>query len=208
MVMACFQYFNFTPNKTAKSQLVILLLFISAISSGQTNNEREYRIRKVQFPEKALAYIEQKIVAAKRIRFYKEIDSTRVNYKTKFKKDRLWYGIQFNKTGALEYIEISIKSIDIPDEAFVVMKSYLTNSFKKHKIRKIYQQYPVIEKNTVEETVKNAFQNLLLPSINYELIITGKQEKKLAQHEVIFDSEGNFKSIRKSLPPNYDHVLY
>lgn len=194
--------------KKSLPYLVFLLLFIGFIASAQNQNEREFRIRKVQFPEKALEYIEQKLFDAKRIRFYKETDSSKVTYNAKFKKDRLWYGIEFNKTGALEGVEISIKSIDIPDESFVAMNSYLTSNFKKYKVRKIHQQYPVAEINAMEETVKNAFQNLMLPTINYELIVTGKRAKKSEQYGVLFDSEGNFKSIRKSLPPNYDHVLY
>jgi hypothetical protein len=194
--------------KKSLPYLVFLLLFIGFIASAQNQIEREFRIRKVQFPEKALEYIEQKLFDAKRIRFYKETDSSKVSYNAKFKKDRLWYGMVFNKTGALEGVEISIKSIDIPDEAFEAMNGYLMNNFKKYKIRKIHQQYLVTEMNAAEKTVENAFQNLLLPTINYELIVTGKSEKKSEQYGVLFDSEGNFKSIRKSLLPNYDHVLY
>lgn len=194
--------------KYFQSFVLILAVCIGFIASAQNKYEREYRIRKVQFPENALAYIEQGLVDVKRIRFYKETDSNTISYKVKFKKDRLWYGIAFSKIGALEDIEIVIKSIDIPDESFVAMNSYLTSNFKKYKIRKIHQQYLVTDINNMEETVKNAFQNLMLPTINYELIITGKKEKKFEQHEVLFDSAGNFKSIRKSLPPNYDHVLY
>jgi len=194
--------------KKSLPYLVFLLLFIGFFASAQNQNEREFRIRKVQFPEKALEYIEQKLFDAKRIRFYKETDSSKVTYNAKFKKDRLWYGLEFNKTGALEGVEISIKSIDIPDEAFEAMNGYLINNFIKYKIRKIHQQYLVTEMNAAEKTVKNAFQNLLLPTINYQLIVTGKSAKKSEQYGVLFDSEGNFKSIRKSLPPNYDHVLY
>jgi len=188
--------------------LCFLLLFFGLFSSAQNKYEREYRIRKIQFPKKALGYIEEKLTNARRIRFYKETDSLKISYEAKFKKDRLWYSIEFNQEGDLEDIEILIGAVDIPDEAFNSLKTYLSQYFKKYRIRKIQQQYPFTEGESPEVTIKNAFQNLMLPSINYELIVTGKKEKNFEQFEVLFDAEGNFKSIRKSLPPNYDHVLY
>lgn len=191
-----------------RSYILLLVFSIGFMASAQNKYEREHRIRKVQFPEIALEYIAEKLDEAKRTRFYKEIDSSTISYKAKFKKDRLWYGIEFDKKGAIENVEIAVKPIDIPDDAFATINSYLSNNFTKYKIRKMRQQYWVAEMNTVEETVKNAFQNLMLPAINYELIIKGKKDKKSEQYEALFDSEGNFKSIRKSLPPNYDHVLY
>lgn len=191
-----------------QTYILLLVFCVCFMTSAQNKHEREHRIRKIQFPEKALEYITKKLDDAKRTRFYREIDSSTISYKAKFKKDRLWYNIEFDKTGAIENVEIAVKPIDIPDEALAVMNSYLSNNFTKYKIRKIQQQYRVSEMNTVEETVKNAFQNLMLPTINYELIIKGKKDKRSEQHEALFDSEGNFKSIRRSLPPNYDHVLY
>jgi len=188
--------------------LIILFLFCGFFSFAQYKYEREYRIRKVQFPEKALSYIEDKLIDAKRIRFYKETDSTKISYEAKFKKDRLWYSIEFDKEGELEDIEILIKPVDIPDDSFKAISQYLSKNFKKFRIRKLQQQYPISENIPVETTIKNAFQNLILPTINYEIIVSGKKEKNFEQFEILFDAEGNFKHMRKSLPPNYDHVLY
>ncbi|MFS4494221.1 hypothetical protein [Maribacter sp. 2308TA10-17] len=188
--------------------LILCFLFFGFFASAQITYEREHRIRKVQFPENAVAYIQEKLMDAKHIRYYKEIDSSEVNYKVKFKKERLWYGIEFDKKGLFENIEILIKSIDIPDEAFEKMDSYLKTHFKRYRIRRIHQQYPPMDQSEVETSVKNAFQNLMIPSNNYELIVSGKQEKGTDQYEVLFDADGDFISIRKSLPPNYDHVRY
>jgi len=117
-----------------KRYVPILLLFYGLVGAAQNKYEREYRIRKVQFPERALGYIQEKLTDAKRIRFYKETDSTKVSYEAKFKKDRLWYSIEFNKEGGLEDIEILIKSIDIPEASFQTMNTYLMQSGKSPKI--------------------------------------------------------------------------
>lgn len=188
--------------------LLVLLFLGNGILFAQNKYEREYRIRKSQFPEKALNYISEKLEDAKRIRFYKETDSTKSSYEAKFKKDRLWYSVEFDKDGFLEDVEILIKPLDIPNESFEKIESYLSEYFLKYRIRRLQQQYPITEEESPEKTIKNAFQNLMLPSINYELIVSGKKEKTFEQFEILFDAKGNFVSIRKSLPPNYDHVLY
>lgn len=186
-----------------------LLLFCGSSSFAQNKYkyEREHRIKKSQFPEKALDLIEKKLLEARRIRFYRETDSTKTSFEAKFKQDRLKYSVEFDEEGTLEDVEIVIKPVDIPDDAFSRMNEYLTDNFVKYRIRKIQQQYPVGDEE-VDTTFRNAFQNLMLPGIKYEIMVSGKKEKGFHKFEIRFDAEGNFSKIRKSLPPNYDHVLY
>ena len=192
-----------------KKIFFLFLAFNFAVfcASAQNKMEREHRIKKSQFPEKALQYINERLVDARRIRFYKETDSATVSYEVKFKKDRLKYSIEFGETGILEDIEILIKPIDIPDETYAKINLYLKQNFISYRINRLQQQYEVGE-NDAETTLKHAFQNLMLPYIKYELIVAGKQDKAYEQFEILFDSDGNFMKKRKSLPPNYDHVLY
>lgn len=185
----------------------VLFILFGCSLSAQNKYEREYRIKKSQFPENALSYISEKLEDARRIRFYKETDSSKVSFEAKFKKDRLKYSIEFDENGTLEDVEIEIKPVDIPDDVFAKINADLANRFSKYRLRKIQQHYP-LENNDVETTLKNAFQNLMLPSIKYELIVSGKSDRSYEQFEALFDAEGNFEKIRKSLPPNYDHVLY
>ncbi|NHF58703.1 hypothetical protein FK220_005090 [Flavobacteriaceae bacterium TP-CH-4] len=188
-------------------RLFIPLFLISFSGIAQNKYEREHRIRKAQFPEKALSYISEKLVGAKKIRFYKEIDSTKVSYEVKFKKDRLRYSVEFSEEGVLEDVEILIKEVDIPNDTFARIQQYLQKEFTKYHIRRMQQQYP-LGGDSPETTINNAFQNLMLPSIKYEFIVAGKQDKEYHQYEVLFDNKGNFEKLRKSLPANYDHVLY
>tara|TARA_B100001146_G_C16176791_1_gene432730 strand:- start:583 stop:1176 length:594 start_codon:yes stop_codon:yes gene_type:complete len=190
-----------------KTILTALLIFITTWGFTQHKYEWEHRIRKAQFPDEALQLISEKLQDAKRVKFYKETDSTKVSYEAKFKKDRLHYSIEFDENGVLEDVEILIKPVDIPDDSYTKMTKYLGNSFKKYRIRRMQQHYSV-GKEGVEKTLRNAFQNLMLPSIKYELIVAGRKDDGYEQFEILFDAEGNVEKIRKSLPPNYDHVLY
>ncbi|WP_257212833.1 hypothetical protein [Maribacter sp. 4U21] len=174
---------------------------------SQDKYEREFRIRKSQFPIAALDMMESELQEVKRLKFYKETDSAKTSFEAKFKKDRLWYSVEFDEKGHLEDIEVLIKEVDIPSDALAKMITYFESQFSKYRIKRIQQQYPANQEQ-LKETFRNAFQNLLLPSLNYELIVAGKVDKNYFDYEILFDAEGNFKKIRKSLPPNYDHVLY
>ncbi|MFK7812679.1 MAG: hypothetical protein AB8B59_09305, partial [Maribacter sp.] len=81
-------------------------------------------------------------------------------------------------------------------------------NYEKSKIRKMVQIYKVPTNGNIEKTIKNAFQNLMIPDVTYELFIKGKKDGTRADFEITFDSEGNFVHNREALPPNYDRVLY
>ncbi len=192
----------------ARWKILLIACLISTMGLAQNKYEREYRIKKSQFPLEGIKLIERKLIGAKRIRFYKETDSAKTSFEAKFKKDKLHYSIEFDKNGQLEDIEILISEVDIPEATIKKIHDYLHSEFKKYRIRRIQQQYPFVTDENPEATLKNAFQNLLLPTINYELIVAGKSERQFVQYEMLFDSDGKFLLKRQSLPPNYDHVLY
>lgn len=183
----------------------ILLCF--QVGHSQYKYERENRILKSQFPALAIANITENVTDFKRIKYYKETDSTKISYEAKLKKDKLWYSIEFNEKGTLEDIEILIKPTDIPNDTYAKILGYLNNTFTKYKIKRLQQQY-TSNNEVVEDIFKNAFQNLMLPSNNYEIVVVGKKDKGYLDYEILFDADGNFKNTRTSLPPNYDHVLY
>ena len=194
--------------KKFRCLLLIALGLMTVNTFGQYKYEREHRIKKSQFPAEAHALIEEQLAEARRIRYYRETDSTKVSYEAKFKVDRLHYSVEFDEKGELEDVEILIKEVDIPDDSFKNITDYLDDNFNKYRIRRIQQQYPVSEHESVELTIKNAFQNLILPTIRYELIVAGRKDKGFEDFEILFDAEGNFLKLRKSLPVNYDHILY
>ncbi len=175
---------------------------------AQAKYEREFRIKQADFPQKALALIKDEIQGVKRLRFYKEIDSITVSFEAKFKKDRLFYSIEFNTEGELEDIEILIQESDIPNDVLEAITAHLMQTYSNFKIRKIQQQYPLRKGEQLRGLLKEAFQNLLLPYINYELIISCKAVSGRREFEYLFNAEGNFLSKRESLPANYDHILY
>jgi len=186
----------------------VFLLLGCMACHAQNKFEREYRIKKSEFPENAYDLISLELTDVKKLRFYKEVDSAKISYEAKFKKDKLYYSIEFDEEGFLEDVEITITEVDMPNETFANIKAFLDRKCHLYKIKKIQQQYPFTSTADIKSTLRNAFQNLILPSINYELIVSAKTKEGREDFEILFDKEGNFVSLRKLLPPNYDHILY
>ncbi len=175
--------------------LIAILVFGIFKLSSQEKQEREYRIKKSQFPVMAIDLIDNKLIAVKKIKYYKAIDSAKISFEAKFKKDRLCYIIEFNEEGVIEDIEITIKAIDIPNDSYANIVSYLENNFSSYKIQKIQQQYS--PETTVEQTLKNAFQNLIIPSLNYKIIVVIKKNNAYPEFEILFNAEGTFQKSKK-----------
>lgn len=192
-----------------KCKVLLLIAFFGGIASAisQAKQEREFKIEENEFPKKAKGIIETYLADSKRIRFYKEIDGDKVSYEVKFKKDKLKYSIEFSEGGNLEDIEFVIKEVDIPSDSFEMITNYLEANHKKNRIKKIQQQY-LNNIGNPKELLRVAFQNLILPEINYEIIVATKDDKGYAEYEITFNSEGKHILSRRLVKQKYDHVLY
>ncbi len=188
--------------------LVCICFMFSFPLLGQATYEREFRIKKSEFPQTARALVEEDVMGARRIRYYKEIDSVIVRFIVQFKKERLLYKLVFGSSGDMEDIKLLVKEVDVPEEVFESMSKHIGKDFRRYKIRILYQQYPVTGKREIKTVMRDAFQNLLLPYIQYELLVSCRTDPGREEYIYLFDADGSFISRRKSLPPNYDHVLY
>lgn len=186
----------------------MLLLFLGTqLCQSQVGYEREYRIRKSQFPTLA---VDSTLIGHKinKKRYYKEVDSLGPTYILKFKKGRLHYHISFDDSGNLKNSGFRVNEIDLPDETLQEIKRYLSATFKKYSIKRMYQQYGFQQGESGKSLLKNTFQNLLLPSNVYKLIVTGKRDQKMAEYDFWFNAEGNLVKKRAALPMNHDRILY
>ena len=191
-----------------RAVLFVSVLLMSTMAMAQIKLEREHRIKKSQFPENGRLFMKTKIGPVKKLRYYKEIDSSTIHYTSKFKKDRLRYGVHFSEDGQFQMVDITVKKIDIPQDSWQNMTTFLEQHFTKFRIKKILQQYKVTKDQPEAATLKKAFQNLILPDMTYMLWAKGKTDDKCQEYKILFDAEGNLEQLRRALPPNYDHILY
>jgi len=141
-------------------------------------------------------------------RYYKEVDSLVTTYILKFKMDRLNYLLSFDDSGKLKISGFRVNEIDVPEEIFQNIIMQLSSIFDDPRIRRIFQQYPNDTSKTSGTELKNTFQNLLLPSNIYHIMVIGKKEGRKEEYDLWFNAEGDLIRKRLSLPANYDHVLY
>ena len=188
--------------------ILLFMLVMLQFGFAQNKYERESRIDQEEFPQASYILIQKYLEDAKRVRFYQETDSIKKSYEAKFKKGRLHYSVEFDEEGKLEDVEFEIKEQDIPNDTWGTILFYLDENHQKYRIKKIQQQYPVLDGQSNEKLLHNAFQNLILPEVNYELVFSAKKDKEFQEYEALFDAQGQLIRIRKSFPPSYDHVLY
>ncbi|MEO9891440.1 hypothetical protein [Aurantibacter sp.] len=194
-----------------KFKNIFFLIFAIAIctnSLAQDRIERQHRITKSQFPLEAIETLTNNSTGIKRLKYYQEIDTIQKTYTAKFKKSRLYYEMDFDNNGVFEALSFSIKQVDIPEDSFQKISNYLEQNFENIKVRKMLQLYSSNSEQNIEKTIKNAFQNLMVPDMNYKLLVRGKLNKRKTDIEVLFDASGDFISQKELLPPNYDRVLY
>lgn len=182
----------------------IFLLTLAA--QAQLKQEQEFRVDREQLPNEVLPLLEPYLMGAKRIRYYQEIDGDKASFEVKFKKDRLLYSVEFAETGELQDVEFIIKPKDIPEDSFNRIRAYLSTTYEYHRIKKIQQQY--LNLDNPKETLYEAFQNLLMPHLNYECIVATKENGNYTTYEITFDASGTFMKARKVVNPKYDHVLF
>ncbi len=190
-----------------KLSLLIALVWVS-LGLAQETYQRAHRILHSQFPPNASDFLEEKLEDARRLRYYKAVAGSETTYRAVFKKDRLHYGMTFNSQGILTDIDFKIHQVDVPGESWDSLYSGLDRQFEKFRIRKIHQRYRVPDGQKYERILANAFQNLILPDMIYDVLLTGRTTQGKSEHEASFDATGKLLALRKVLPADYDHVLY
>lgn len=181
---------------------LMLFLIIGPNCFAQAKLEREHRIKKSQFP--SIDMDKLTLENAKYLRYYREVDSSKITYTLKFRKGKMLYHIDYNEKGAIQNTGFMVKEVDIPTDTYANISSVLKDKFKKTKIKYIQQRYP----GSVENVLKNTFQNLILPSNTYKVMLRGKKVDDGKDYIAIFNAEGHLENMAMALPPNYDHVLY
>lgn len=181
---------------------LVLFLMLGLNCFSQPIIEREHRIKKSQFPSINMDNLPME--NTKSIRYYREVDTSKITYTLKFKKGKMRYHIDYSEKGVIQNTGFIVKEVDIPTDTYANISSVLKEKFKKTKIKYIQQRYP----GSGENVLKNTFQNLILPSNTYKVLLRGKKADTGEDYIAIFNAEGNLENMAMALPANYDHVLY
>ncbi|RZV56087.1 MAG: hypothetical protein EX254_10985 [Flavobacteriaceae bacterium] len=186
----------------------ILLLLISFSLLGQVKDEKEIRIPASAFPEDALQLLSQLPENTKRLKYFKETDSSKTSFEAKFKYNRKRFSVEFTEDGILEDIEVIWKLKEIDQETNRNIIDYYEANFERHKLIKLQKQYKNVSDIGLNEVMQNALQNKQHTPIFYEIIAEVKTKEKRVIKEFTFNRSGHYISSRILKPSSYEHILY
>ncbi len=188
--------------------ILIVLCSFTIFSYGQSKNERESKISKIDFPIAAQQTISMIPDKAKRIKYYQETDGDKLSFECKFKLQNLWYSVEFNEDGILEDIEVRVRKHQLPKQTKDQIDKYLNNNCDKFDIVKIQEQY-VQEGLSPDMTfLKSTISNRKSTDSNFELIVAIKNNKEWTLKEMTFDKQGVFLNSRALQTDSYEYIMY
>ncbi|XLS28811.1 hypothetical protein ACJD0Z_16635 [Flavobacteriaceae bacterium M23B6Z8] len=187
---------------------IFICCFISLQVVAQKKYEKESRISKEDFPENALKLLHGYTETAKRLRFYRETDSTKTSFEAKFKIQNKKYSIEFDADGILEDIEIEIAFRKLPEAIKQNISQYLEHHSKKYSIKKVQKQYYLPGDVSAKNTMVAAFKDLDINFIRYELVVWRSSDEESGMVEFTFNHLGEYLLERPFSQASYDHILY
>ena len=192
--------------KNYKTAVILISLFISSINvTGQKKYEREYDLKKENVPGMAITFMDSCCPNSK-VKWYGEESLTGKTIEAKINYKGSLYSIEFDTSGYIQDVEKKIGLYDIPKNARLAIVKKLDSIFSKHKIEKVQVQwiasnqalYELIEKSNIT----------LLHTINYEIVVKGKNENSTKMYEILFSSEGSILSVSEIVQRNTDNLDY
>ncbi|MBK9290511.1 MAG: hypothetical protein IPM52_02600 [Bacteroidetes bacterium] len=175
----------------------------------QVKMEREVRISRSVFPERAinqLAAIENEISL---VRYFKEFNESDTSYEAKFEWKGHRWSMEFDKNGRFEDLEKSLPLKSFISKMGKTMRSELESLGKHYRILEAQQQYSwaIQDGRDFEPTMIQPGHKGVV--IRYELEVEVKKAgSPVVTYELTFDEEGRLLSRREVAPYSDTHILH
>lgn len=183
--------------------IVTLILVYSALPAWC--QEQEYGIKTSEVPTPALAYVAS-FGFTKKIKWYFEKNDTNHSVEAKTKWEKHKYSIEFDTTGRLQDVEITVEEREIVPVALQGILSYMTDSFTSYQICKIQRQYsgePAAIRDLIHK--KEASKNV---TTRYEIVAQVNNKGVKKRVEILFDEGGKAIQITQLYYRNTDNLEY
>jgi hypothetical protein len=186
---------------------IILLIALNYSSNlfAQEKFEKESRIKPKEVPTKALFFIDSLNIKNK-VKWYKEEGLNGKSVEAKFKQDEAKYSVEFDTLGNVEDIEIDVNWAVLASSLRDSISSKLETDCLKHKIIKVQKQY-IGSESALLSILKTDLNKPSL-TINYELVVSCNQQKKVDLFEYLFNEKGKLISTSKIVFKNSSHLEY
>jgi len=208
---------NFKPMRillfspTVRMVGFIVLMFHVPVVFGQADVkfEVEKSIDVSEFPAKAVALLQPVLNQSNRMRYYLEITNSDTTYELKTRFLKFGHSVEFDKEGRLLDVEKEVKFTSIETNTREKINDWLTQTFVRHKIKKVQVQYTVNDCQA-SDAINGFFKaDLGCFDIRYEMVVVTKNEDdEYEMMELLFENNGTILRQRKIIEKNDSHVLY
>lgn len=170
---------------------------------AQQKFEREIRVRPQAVPAAAEAFVSA-CAGTERIRWYQEINLGFYNYEAKVKRNGHHYSIEFDSTGVLQDVEMSIRFSHLPEAVQGAVRAELAGRCSKYRITRVQRQWTGAAQ-ALEELVRNGTTGGQHTE-RIELVFSCKTDRGPVLYEALFDALGKMDSLVEIVPRNTDNL--
>ncbi len=183
----------------------LLLATISLALFAQDKIETERGVQASAVPSAARDWLHETYASTGRLHWYLEESSDGTSYEAKFRHRGAWHSVEFNKTGALQDVEIKVNLSSLPEPVRKGMVVYFDTTYTKYRVQKVQQQL-----TGTPEAVRAVIQNLPTGKVTcrYEVEFYGKNDQSKALWEGLFDDQGQLQQRRKIVLRPTDNLNY
>lgn len=173
--------------------------------SAQEKFEREFRVKERDVPKEAVKWFRDAFEGAKKVNWYYEQSAEKNSYEAKLEYKGLKYSVEFDTTGVIEDIEITVDWNEIPLDTRTRLEAYFDANYSKYRCLKIQKQYTGSPDDLEDLIDENEMESI---TVRYEIEFHGKTENDNEIWEGLFDAAGNLEELRKVKQSPTNNLLF
>jgi len=185
--------------------LVAACLLLSYTLQGQFKYESEKTVSIEEVPERARHFLKD-WAFAKSIKWYREERINGFSYEAKVRVEKRDYSIEFDSTGIIEDIEISIRHSDLSSDVSRQIEGVLKDLLDDFRIMKRQLQYSGSD-GLLTQFLETGLADSSL-TLRYEFVVKGRRDRRYRLYEFLFDSNGNMLKESVVLLDNIDNLEF
>lgn len=183
--------------------LIAWLLYTPVL--GQQKYEREYSIKPVAVPQKAMEFVTS-VFKETKIHWYREEGLTGNTIEAKLKSAGKRYSVEFDEAGNIQDVEIMSSINNMNANGKANLKDTLGKAFSRYKIVKTQIHWKGSEESLKRSVMKDGAVKGVM--IRYELIVKGRRDKTEKYFEVLAEQGGAIVHIHEIVQRNTDNLIY
>lgn len=167
--------------------MIILFMIVSLQVHGQGKSEVEQRINVDEVPARAVEWMKDAYEGARKIKWYYEETSGLKSYEAKLKWKDYLHSVEFDTSGNIQDIEITIDWKELPCQVQQNIMHSLDSTFNKYSIQKIQRQWTGKSDDLEDAIDENETEEI---DTYYEIEYYGKNDAHDELWEGLFNANG------------------